>query len=267
MGPEPAESEWLSLVGDLRRRVALQCLLGESEGHSELVVFAPQVERVDAVAGAALRVRIDRHLRQFPDGRVMIEPPTRSLPAEHLRELITPLPEGVTFGEHDREDEIARFALVPATIVQDHEAAVAAAGYALEACEHARIADRRANLAAAAVAELSNNALQHAAGSDQAPAVAVTVSGRERVIEVAVVDLGTGISSSERPADALTHIASPEHGNGFLADFLRRGSKRDLDVSIEILSGTATLRRTWAAHRTENGSFVPGTTVVARIAA
>jgi hypothetical protein len=97
--------------------------------------------------------------------------------------------------------------------------------------------------------------------------VAVTVSGRARVIEVAVVDLGTGISGATDPAEMLRAIPGPNNGNGALADLIRRGGVRRLAVSIEILSGTASLFWRWDQHKTENRSFVPGTSVVARIPA
>jgi anti-sigma regulatory factor (Ser/Thr protein kinase) len=111
--------------------------------------------------------------------------------------LIAPPPDRVIITESPDLPERHRFALVPATPIPDHAAAVDAAEFALEACEAARVSDLRANLVAAAIAELSANALQHATGTVDPPVVAATVGGRERTLEVAVTDLGRGISEAE----------------------------------------------------------------------
>jgi len=267
MGAGSVDSQWLSLAGDLRRHIAVQSLLAEGDESSELVIFASQVERVDAVGGAATLLRAGRHLEEHPSGQVMIVPPTRPSPAEQFLELLSPLPDGVVLTDAGSVPEPRRFALVPATLIPDDASAVAAAGFALEACERARISEVRTNLVGLAVAEIAGNALHHATGTQTPPAVAVTVSGRERVIEIAVVDLGTGISSAIDPAAALGAIPGPANGSGFLADLIRRGNKREIELSIEVMSGTATLRWRWDQHRTENQSFVPGTTVLVRIPA
>lgn len=267
MGQESADSELLSLAGDIRRHLAVQCLLAAGDDSSELVILASQVRSVDVVAGTATRLRIARHLREHPAGRVMIEPPTRTVAAEHYLELLTPLPDGVTVTASIDVSNPARFAIVPATAITDERAAVDAAAFALEACDAARISESRANLVAAAIAELSANSLEHAVGTEEPPIVAATVTGRERTLEVAVSDLGRGISEARAPAELLRDVPGAKSGNGFLADLIRRGRTRDLDVSIEMIAGTATLRWTWSQHRVERRAYVPGTTVVVRVPA
>lgn len=264
---KPPDVEYLSLAGDLRRDVAVQCLLAPGEGASELVIVAAQVKRVDVVAGTTMGLRVARHLREHPSGRVVIMPPASSGVAESFVELLTPPPTGAVIMESPDLPARPRFALIPATQIPDDRAAVDAAEFALEACEGARVSDIRANLVAAAVAEFSANALQHATDTVEAPVVAATVVGRERILEVAVTDLGRGISEAEAPADLLSAVPGPEHGSGFIADLIRRGNKRNLTISVEMIAGTGRLRWTWSQHRTEKGIFVPGTTVVARIPA
>lgn len=267
MAQESADVELLSLAGDLGRDVAPQCLLTPGDGSAELVILASQVQRVDVVAGTATRLRIERHLREHSSGLVTFMPPATPTPAEHYLELLMPLPDGVKVTTQLDLRDRPRFALVPATPIADEGAAVDAASFALEACEAARIADTRANLVAAAIAELSANALQHGIDMSDSPVVAMTVSGRVRTLEVAVTDPGRGISEAVAPVELVRAIPGAKAGNGFLADLVRRGRKRDLDVSIEVLAGNARLRWTWASHRTEERVYVPGTTVVVRVPA
>lgn len=267
MGHESAEVEYLSPAGDLRRRVALQSLLMPGDGSSELLIAASQVQCVDVVAGTAMGLRLVRHLCEHPSGTVLIMPPSQATVAEHFVELVTPLPDSVTISGSFDLPERPRFALVPGTPIPDDGAAVDAAGFALQACDVARISEIRANLVGAAVAELSANALQHATDTLDPPVVAVTVAGRERTLEVAVTDLGRGISEAEAPANLLRAVPGAKGGNGFLADLIRRGNARSLEVSIEMTAGTARLRWRWNHHRTETLSYVPGTTIVVRIPA
>ena len=75
MSRESVDVEYLSLAGDLRRDVAPRSLLTPGDGSSELVILAAQVQRVDVVAGTAMGLRMARHLREHPSGRVVIMPP------------------------------------------------------------------------------------------------------------------------------------------------------------------------------------------------
>ena len=267
MTQDPGDVDWLSVGGDLTREHALDCLLRPSERKSELVLVGPGVDRVDAVTGTAARLRFERHLRLSPEGQVMIQLPTRAPANEHLLELLSPLPTGVTVaGPTPTLPVPARFALVPATPLRDDAAARAAAEFALDACENARISESRANLVAYAVVELGANAIAHAVDSEDPPIVAVTVAGRERILEIAVSDLGRGICEARDPVAVLSALPGLGSGVNPMADFLRRGAKRDVDVSLELFAGTGRLRWTQFRHRTSRGVWVPGTTVVARVA-
>lgn len=266
MEQDPDDVEWLSLGGNVVRDVAPVCLFAPSEPKSELVLVASGVGSVDVVAGTATRLRIARHFRQRPEGRVTIMPPSSASVAEHFIELLTPVPDGVTVSTPPELADPPRYALLPATLIPDDEAAVAAGAFALEACDRARIAPIRANLVAWAVVELSANALAHARGSDDPPVVAMTVSGRARVLEVAVSDLGRSISEAREAARLLGELPGTKGGQGALADFLRRGANRDLDVRLEVFAGTGRLRWTPMRHRASGDTWVPGTTVVARVA-
>jgi hypothetical protein len=129
MEQDPGDVEWLSVVGDLTRAQAPGCLLMPSEPKRGLTVVAGGVERVDVVTGTSLRMRISRHFRDRPDGYVTIMLPTKSEPAEHLLELLTPLPEGVSVSRASPVHlaDPPRYALLPATVIADDAAAVAAA--------------------------------------------------------------------------------------------------------------------------------------------
>jgi len=268
MSMEYKPPELLSLPETLRREIALDALLRAippAAADTELVMAAGPVRNVDVVAGTAIRLRIARHLREHPMGMVTIIPPLKGSVAVRFLELLSPLPSDVIVtAEHELPDR-PRFALLPATPIVDAEVARIAAEFALEVCEAARISEERSSLVALAVMELVDNALTHAEDVDDAPVVAATVSGRERLIEVAVTDLGRGISEAESPRRLLSAIPGVKGGNGFLPELLRLGTKHGLKVSIEILAGTGRLRWAWSAHTTEHRRYVPGTTVIVRI--
>jgi anti-sigma regulatory factor (Ser/Thr protein kinase) len=257
--------EWLSVAGDLRRDVALSSFLPPGDSRPELIVFSSQVQRVDVVAGTAARLRIAQHLREHPYGTVAIVPPVDAAVAERFLELLHPLPDRVSVTAARPLPARPRFALVPATPIPDSAAAVAAGEYALQACENARISEARSGVIALALMELADNALRHADGLDIAPVVAATVTGRERRVEVAVTDLGRGISEAETPRRVLGLIPGANRGTGFLPELLRLGMRHNLSVSIEVLAGRGRLRWTSQGHATEDRRYVVGTTVVARV--
>ena len=262
------EPELLSLSGDLTRERALDQLLrvGPVGGQAtELAMFAGGVTDVDVVAGAAARLRICRHLREHPEGQVTIAPPRAASSAERLLELLSPLPPRVMLSDARHATDHGRYALLPATLIADGDEARLAAEFVLEACERARVSDVRAALIAATVMELADNALIHATGTRDPPAVAATVSGRERFVEVAAVDLGQGISESPECIELVRQIPGAKGGSGFLSHLIRKGTSRHLQVSIEIISGVARLRWTRPRHRPARRNYVAGTTVIVRI--
>lgn len=265
MAQEMGDVEHLSMTGDIRRQVAPRCLLMPGDGSSELVLLAAGVTQVDVVAGIATRLRIARHMRHHPDAQVTIVPPSDPVAAERYVEMLTPLPDGVSIAGGELPTGATRFALVPATPIVDESAAIAAAAFALEACDAARVSHPRANLAALAVAELSSNAIRYSVGSQDSAIVAATVRGRARTLEVAVTDLGRGLSEAADVLRLVREIPGASGGTGGLADLIRQGQRHKIDVSIEVLAGTARLRWTWSSHRTERLAYIPGTTVVVRI--
>jgi len=262
------EPELLSLSGPITRERALDALLrvGPAVGAAaELAMFAEEMTDVDAVAGAAVRLRICRHLREHTDGQMTIVPPRDALVAERLLELLSPLPERVVLSDGRAMPEESRYGLVPATLIADGDDARLAAEFALEACEHARVSEVRANVIAVTIMELADNALAHATGTPDPPAVAATVTGRERFVEIATVDLGAGLSEQSDCLDRVRQIPGTKGGNGFLAHLIRKGASRELQISIEIITGVARLRWTATRHRTVRANYVPGTTVIVRI--
>ena len=247
---------------------ALTSFLGdepEGEADAELMVYASGVDRVDVLSGAALRMRIARHLRKHPQGGVTITPPNDRLAAERLLDLISDLPERVSVMAGVQRPQPGRYALIPATQVRDAEGAHLVGEAALTACEAARVSDERASIVALAVMDLTENALLHAVEPEDPPVVAATVVGRERLVQVAVLDSGRGISEARSPEELLAGLPSPLNGAGILPELLRRGRRDDLRVRIEVLAGTARLRWRWNGHATTKGVYVPGTTVVVSV--
>jgi anti-sigma regulatory factor (Ser/Thr protein kinase) len=238
--------EWLSLSGDLTRENAVEQLLAPStsaDADSELCLHAGPVRRVDAVA---FRLRMARHHREHEQGTVTLVLPSEPEVAARLSALLDPPPERVTLAGQVDAQPPANYALVPATTVSDSHAAVALGGWTLEACERARISRRRRAFITTAAMELADNAVIHAQKPTDPPVVALTSLARGRFIELAVLDTGRGIAESDDPRETLRAIP-----------------RRALDGE---LAGTGRLLWTAMQHRTVVGRYLPGTTIIVRVA-
>lgn len=263
--------EWLSLSGDLTRDSAVEQLLAPStsaDADSELGLHADAVRRIDAVAAAAVRLRMARHHREHEQGTVTLMLPDESSAAVRLAALLDPLPERVTLAGQVNEQPPANYALVPATPVEDSHAAVALGSWTLEACERAGIARRRTAFVTAATMELADNAVVHAEAPTDAPVVAVTTATRGRVVEIAVVDTGRGIAESSDPREFLRTVPrrALDGEPGFLGNILQRAEKARVQVQVQIFAGMGRLLWTPMRHRTAIGRHLSGTTIVVRIA-
>ncbi len=263
--------EWLSLSGDLTREHAVGQLLAPStsaEADSELCLHAGSVQRLDAVAAAALRLRMARHHREHEQGTVTLVLPSNPGLAARLSALLDPLPNWVMLAEQVDAEPPANYALVPATIVEDSHGAVALGGWTLEACERARIAVKRSAFIAATAIELADNAVVHAQDPTDPPVVAVTNASRGPVVEIAVLDTGRGISESDAPREILRRIPrrALDGEPGFLGQILQRARKAHVQVQVQVLAGTGRLLWTSMQHRTVEGLYLPGTTVIVRVA-
>jgi anti-sigma regulatory factor (Ser/Thr protein kinase) len=262
----------LSLSGALTRGRALEQLLGAgsaSAPDTELCINAVSVDAVDVVAATATRMCIARHLRQHPRGSIVIWPPRHVPVAARLADLLSPLPERVVLAGGPSASAPAHYALTPASVIDDSEAANLVGEYVLRASREARIGRRRAGYIAQAAMELADNAVIHAAGAADLPVLAVTSVGRERIVEVAVTDAGTTVSEADDPVALVRAIPGRALGGdpGFLGQIVRRGRQAGVDVTVEVLAGTARLVWTATSHRTVQRRHVAGMTVVARIGA
>lgn len=263
--------EWLSLSCDLTRENAVEQLLAPStsaDADSELCVHAGSVQRLDTVTAAAVRLRMARHHREHEQGTVTLVLPSEPDLAARLSALIDPLPDRVKLIGQVDEQPPANYALVPATTVEDSHAAVALGGWTLDACERARISRRRSAFITAAAMELADNAVVHAQAPSDPPVVALTSAARGRFIELAVLDTGRGIAESEDPRDFLRAIPrrALDAEPGFLGYILQRARVARVQAQVQILAGTGRLLWTSMQHRTVVGRYLPGTTVIVRIA-
>jgi hypothetical protein len=157
-----------------------------------------------------------------------------------------------------------RYSVIPATQITDAEAAHLAGEAALEFCESLRISDERAGMVALAAMGLAEQALD-ADGATDSPVIAATVTGRTRLVELAVLDSGRAISESRSAKRALEMLTAPENGAAILPELLRIGQRHDLNVNIEVLAGTGRLRWRWNGHTSEEGNYFPGACVVVSI--
>jgi anti-sigma regulatory factor (Ser/Thr protein kinase) len=262
--------EWLSLSGDLTREQAIEQLLAPStsaDADSELCLYAGSVERLDVVTAAAIRLRLARHEREHGQGTVTLVLPSEPGLAARLTALLYPLPDRLTLtGQVDAEPP-SNYALVPATVVEDSHAAVALGGWTLEACDRARISGRRSAFIAAAAMELADNALSHAQEPTDPPVVAATSVSRGRIVDLAILDTGRGIAESEAPRDLLRTLPrrALDGEPGFLGQILQRARKAHVQVQVQVLAGTGRLLWTSMQHRTVDGRYLPGTTVIVRV--
>jgi anti-sigma regulatory factor (Ser/Thr protein kinase)/ABC-type transporter Mla MlaB component len=266
--------DFLSLTGDLTHETAVQQLLQRTtsqEPDTPLCFQAPGVTRVDAACAAAILTRIERHLVEHPDGPVTLAQPRDPNVAGRLLAMLdlpADLARHVTITGQVTPRIPSNYALVPATAIPDPYAAAALGEYLLEACDRAGVPDQRSRFAAIAAVELAENALTHATDPAGPPVVVVTATPRAAAVELAVLDTGTGISGAADAAEILRTL--PRHaldGNaGFLGDIMRRAREARQRIHVHVLSGTARLRWTPLAHRTEQHlPHVPGTTVIVRV--
>lgn len=262
----------VSLAGPLRGESALVDLLAPSAQQPpdcELCINARAVDSIDAVGATATRMRIARHLRQHPDGRVEIWQPSQAAVAARVFDILYPLPERAGMGARPAVAPPAHFTLLPATAIEDSEAAHAIGEVVWDQCLAARISELRAGYIALAAIELTDNALIHAAGAPDPPVVAVSSFGRERIVEISVTDAGTSISEADDPAAELRGLPGRgvEGAAGFLTMIHRRAAAVGLDVKMRLVAGTGRLLWTATQHRTERRRHVEGMTVAAWVAA
>jgi anti-sigma regulatory factor (Ser/Thr protein kinase) len=209
-----------------------------------------------------------RHHREHEQGTVTLVLPSEPEVAARLSALLDPPPERVTIVGQVDEQPPANYALVPATTVEDSHAAVALGSWTLEACERARISRKRSAFVTAAAMELADNAVVHAQAPTDPPVVAITSTARGRFIELAVIDTGRGIAESDDPREFLRTIPrrALDREPGFLGQTLQRARTARVQVQVQILAGTGRLLWTSMQHRTGVGRYLPGTTIVVRVA-
>ncbi|HYB23534.1 MAG TPA: hypothetical protein VED41_07040, partial [Solirubrobacteraceae bacterium] len=164
--------------------------------------------------------------------------------------------------------QAANYALVPATVVHDSHGAVALGGWTLDVCERAGISEQRSAFIAAAAMELADNAVVHALDPTDPPVAAATSRRNGNVVEIAVLDTGRGIAESDAPRDFLRAIPrrALDGEPGFLGQILQRARRARVQVHVQVFAGTARLLWTSTQHRTTEARFLPGTTVIVRVA-
>lgn len=157
---------------------------------------------------------------------------------------------------------------MPATVVDDSHSAVALGAWTLDACERVGIPEQRTAFIAAALMELADNAVIHAEDPTDPPVAAATSTRDARVVEIAVLDTGRAIAKSDAPRELLRAIPrrALKGEPGFLGQILERARKAQVQVHVQMFAGTARLLWTSMQHRTTEGRFLPGTTVVVRVA-
>jgi hypothetical protein len=108
----------------------------------------------------------------------------------------------------------------------------------------------------------------HAQAPSDSPVVALASTARGRFVELAVLDTGRGIAESEDPRDFLRAIPrrALDAEPGFLGYILQRARAARVQAQVQILAGTGRLLWTSMQHRTVVGRYLPGTTVIVRIA-
>jgi ABC-type transporter Mla MlaB component len=260
----------LSLSGSLERDRALEALLAPSTmqgDDAELCINARAVNSIDVVTATAMRMRIERHLREYPRGFVSIWLPSQAAIAARFYDILEPLPAQVAVHPGLATNPPAHFTLLPATPLKDSEDARLIGEVVLDECLKARVSRRRAGDLTEATMVLTDHALLHAGSALDPPVVAVSSFGRERIVEIAVTDAGTGISEAADPAALLRTIPGRalKGERGFLGLILNRALAAGVDAQVQILAGTGRLLWTSTQHRTERRRSVPGTTVVVRI--
>jgi hypothetical protein len=97
---------------------------------------------------------------------------------------------------------------------------------------------------------------------------AATSTRNGNVVEIAVLDTGRGIAESDAPRDFLRTIPrrALDGEPGFLGQILQRARSAQVQVHVQLFAGTGRLLWTSTQHRTTEARFLPGTTVIVRVA-
>jgi len=113
--------DMVSLSGPLRGDRALEQLLAPSviqDPDTELCLNAHVVDSIDVVAATATRMRIERHLREHPQGSVSIWLPQQAAVAARFFDILNPLP-GRVHVDAPASQPPAHFTLLPGTPIAD----------------------------------------------------------------------------------------------------------------------------------------------------
>jgi hypothetical protein len=236
-----------------------------SGGGEELLIVTRQVTEVDVYTGLAVKASIEQHLITGTSSTASPWLPSDDLARRRLFSLLGDLPARCTLADDHKETTDDPRILIPVTSIEDRDCAATLARtvYATASSPGRgplRLGRREAYLLGEATAVLLDNALDYSSGSSCAPFIACAMDPDSRDVQLAVLDLGTGVSHSPEPLRQMreslqTSRDKPGGIQGLIAD----GHRRDLSVSLAIRSGTAFARsRPGHGWETREVAFSPG---------
>lgn len=231
----------------------------------ELLIAAGQVTEVDVYTGLAVKASIEQHLITDTSSTASPWLPSDGVARRRLFSLLGDLPARCTLADDHKTTTDDPRILIPVTSIEDHECAATLARtvYATASSPGRgplRLSRKESYLLGEAAAVLLDNALVYSRGSSCAPFVACAMDPYSRDVQLAVLDLGTGVSHS---GDSLRRMrgglqASREKLGG-IQGLMADASRRDLSVSLAVRSGTAFARsRHGHGWETREVAFSPG---------
>jgi hypothetical protein len=230
----------------------------------ELLIEARAAVEVDIYTGLAVRASIEQHLLEDTQATVCPWLPQDEDARRRLLDLLGPLPERCSLPDDHRDMGSDPRIIVPVTSVEDYDRAGLVASTILQFASsphrgRLRIAAREARFLAGVAMALLDNALLHSRDSTSAPFIACAMKPGTRDVQLAVYDLGTGISHCSNPRatiDACLKESSqdPVGGISYIAAMAK---KRGYRLTIQVRSGSASAR--WSGSwKTKEAGFSPG---------
>lgn len=253
----------VSISGDIRGARAIPYLIDPKkhpadETPGELLFIADKVTAVDANSGAVLRASIEEHLSRRREATACVWKPQEDTAWETLHDLLRPLPERCAFPDDTQNPVRDPDVFLPAHRVVDMAAAELLSRYVRVAGASAGLSGTESGYLATALPALVDNGLRHAPASPCGVVVCGAVERESRDAQLVAVDLGDSLSGAEDPVAALRECLDRSRDEfGGLSNLTKLATRRDLDISLLISSGTG--RSRWRDRwRHDEAGFAPG---------
>lgn len=250
----------ISVTPDARGEQALQYLEDprrEEPRGSLLWVQASGTIKADAYTGAAIRARIEAHLRAGKDRSVSLWLPARDPAKGLVADLVGPLPDRCTLPKDMAVPVRSGDVLVPALVIRSAEEADNAALFLQMTAHRLGVSQPEAYLLAQALIVFAQNGLAHAKDSACDTVVCVAVDRETSEATVVVLDQGQLVcTSGDELATLRAAVGEGEMALRSIAGVRRLADEAGVTATMTLRSGRARLRRPGQSRG--DREYVPG---------